>query len=75
MSTWSPGALPIPAPVPVPVVIVDVQRVSESCGWGVPVMDLVEDRDLLQVDKKGPEGMDSYRALKDASSIDGLPGL
>ncbi len=59
------------------VVVVDVQRVSESCGWGVPVMDLVEERDLLRLtaDKKGPKGMDSYRALKNASSIDGLPGL
>jgi len=59
------------------VVVVDVQRVSESCGWGVPVMDLVEERDLLRLtaDKKGPEGMGSYRALKNATSIDGLPGL
>jgi len=59
------------------VVIVDVQRVSESCGWGVPVMDLVDERDLLRLsaDKKGPEGMNSYRTLKNATSIDGLPGL
>ncbi len=59
------------------VVIVDVQRVSESCGYGVPVMDLVDERDLLRLsaDKKGREGMDSYRALKNATSIDGLPGL
>jgi len=59
------------------VVIVDVERVGESCGYGVPVMDLVGERDLLRMtaDKKGPDGMDSYRALKNAASIDGLPGL
>jgi len=59
------------------VVIVDVERVSDSCGYGVPVMDLVEERDLLRLfaDKKGPEGMDGYRALKNTTSIDGLPGL
>ena len=40
-------------------------------------MDLVGERDLLRMtaDKKGPDGMDSYRALKNAASIDGLPGL
>ncbi len=59
------------------VVIVDVQRVSESCGYGVPVMDLVDERDLMRLsaDKKGPEGLAAYRALKNATSIDGLPGL
>ena len=59
------------------VVIVDVERVSDSCGYGVPVMDLVEERDLLRLfaDKKGPDGMDGYRALKNTTSIDGLPGL
>ncbi len=59
------------------VVIVDVERVSESCGYGVPSMNLAEERDLLRLtaNKKGPEAMGSYRALKNATSIDGLPGL
>jgi hypothetical protein len=58
-------------------VIVDVERVSDSCGFGVPVMELVGERDLLRVsaDKRGPEGMDAYRARHNAASIDGLPGL
>lgn len=59
------------------MVVVDVERVSDSCGYGVPVMDLVEERDLLRltVEKKGREGMEAYRALKNTTSIDGLPAL
>ncbi len=59
------------------VIVVDVERVSDSCGHGVPIMEPVEVRDLLQLTatKKGPEGMDAYRADKNATSIDGLPGL
>jgi hypothetical protein len=59
------------------VVIVDVERVSDSCGFGVPVMELVGERALLRLsaNKRGPEGMAAYRADKNAASIDGLPGL
>ena len=59
------------------VVVVDVERVSDSCGYGVPVMDLVGERDLLRrsADKKGLEGLRAYRAQQNAASIDGLPGL
>lgn len=59
------------------VIVVDVERVSDSCGHGVPVMQIVEERDLLRLtaEKKGPERMDAYRADNNATSIDGLPGL
>ena len=59
------------------VVTVEVERVSDSCGFGVPVMDLVGERDLLRrgAEKRGPEGLAAYRAEKNAASIDGLPGL
>lgn len=59
------------------VITVDVERISESCGWGVPVMDVVDERDLMRpfAAKTGPDGMDAYRARKNATSIDGLPGL
>ena len=60
------------------VITVDVDRVSDSCGWGVPVMDLVSDeRGLLRqfAEKKGPEGIDAYRVQKNTSSVDGLAGL
>jgi hypothetical protein len=59
------------------VVVVDVNRVSDSCGYGVPVMDLVEERDLLRLgaEKRGQQGLRDYRALHNRTSIDGLPGL
>lgn len=59
------------------VVDVAVGRVSTSCGFGVPRMDLVGDREELveSARRKGPEKMASYRARKNAESIDGLPGL
>lgn len=59
------------------VVVVDVERVSDSCGFGVPVMELAGERDLLALGaaKRGPDGMAAYRAEKNATSIDGLPGL
>ena len=60
------------------VITVDVERVSDSCGWGVPVMDVVAaERGLMRqfAEKKGAEGMDAYRAQKNLSSVDGLRGL
>ena len=71
-------ALHPPHPSTRAVITVDVERVSDSCGWGVPAMDVVTDeRDLIRLhaEKKGPEGMDTYRAQKNTSSIDGLTGL
>lgn len=59
------------------VVVVEVERVSDSCGYGVPVMELVGERDLLRLsaEKRGPEGLAAYRAERNAASLDGLPGL
>lgn len=59
------------------VITVDVERISDSCGFGVPVMDVVDERDLLRLhaQKRGPEGLAAYRAERNAVSIDGLPGL
>ena len=59
------------------VICVDVERVSDSCGHGVPMMTEVEDRQLLRLtaEKKGAGGMDAYRARNNSVSLDGLPGL
>ena len=59
------------------MIIVNVHRISDSCGYGMPVMELAGERDLLRLtaEKKGPGGMASYRAMNNATSIDGLPGL
>lgn len=59
------------------VVRVDVHRISDSCGYGVPLMDLRADRDLLDSwsGNKGPDGVVRYQAKRNAVSLDGLPGM
>ena len=59
------------------VVDVAVDRVSSSCGFGVPLMEFVGPREELVASarRKGSEKMAAYRARKNAASIDGLPGL
>ncbi len=59
------------------VIVVDVDRISDSCGYGVPLLDLVGERDQLErwARSKGPEAVVAYRAEKNATSLDGLPGL
>ena len=44
-------------------VVVDVTRVSDSCGFSVPHLELVEDRDLLDrwAGRKTPEQLDGMR--------------
>ena len=59
------------------VIDVAVERVTTSCGYAVPMMDLVSDRDRL-LDwalAKGDDGLVDYRASKNERSIDDLPGL
>jgi hypothetical protein len=59
------------------IIDVAVDRVSSSCGFGVPLMDLVGTREQLveSARRKGEAKMAAYRARKNAESIDGLPGL
>jgi hypothetical protein len=59
------------------VMEVEVDRVSSSCGFGVPLMELVGHREELveSARRKGEAKMAAYRARKNTESIDGLPGL
>ena len=59
------------------IVVVDVQRVSDSCGYAVPFLTHAGDRDVLTswADNRGEAGLETYRAKKNAVSIDGLPAL
>ncbi|HVB45215.1 MAG TPA: pyridoxamine 5'-phosphate oxidase family protein [Streptosporangiaceae bacterium] len=59
------------------IIVVTADRISDSCGYAVPVMDLVEERDLLDrwADRKNPEELDAYRSERNSVSIDGLPAL
>ncbi|HET8645214.1 MAG TPA: hypothetical protein VFO85_06980, partial [Vicinamibacteria bacterium] len=62
------------------IVVVDVTRISDSCGFGVPRMDLVSERDQLlrwseqQHARHGDHWKARYMAANNAASIDGLPG-
>ncbi|SDS39922.1 pyridoxamine 5'-phosphate oxidase family protein [Jiangella sp. DSM 45060] len=59
------------------VIVVDVHRVSDSCGYGVPFMDYAGERDLLppHMERKGADGRADYRRRKNATSLDGLPAF
>ena len=59
------------------VIVVAVERISDSCGYAVPFMDYVGDRDLLSrwAERKGDDGLAEYRKRKNSASIDGLPAI
>jgi hypothetical protein len=58
-------------------IVVDVERVSSSCGFGVPLMTFDRHRDNMArwAEAKGPDGLASYREENNALSLDGLDGL
>lgn len=56
------------------VVVVQVTRVSSSCGYALPLLEPVSERDLLtpNMERRGAEGIVDYRREKNSASIDGL---
>lgn len=58
-------------------IVLKAERISDSCGYAVPLYEFKGDREVLDnwVAAKGTEGLRVYRGEKNASSIDGLPGL
>jgi hypothetical protein len=60
------------------VIRVDVERIADSCGYGVPLMRFDGKRTQYDawMDKKlRDDALDAYVAEKNASSIDGLPAV
>ena len=63
------------------VVRVQVTRIADSCGFGVPLMAYQGERPNSRVwasaklAKGGPNALERYMADKNAVSIDGLPAL
>jgi hypothetical protein len=57
------------------IILADIQRVQTSCGFGVPLMDFVGERDNMRVwaTAKGEDGLIAYREEKNRQSLDGLP--
>ena len=63
------------------VIVVDVTRIADSCGYGVPLMSYEGERPHTGLSEQkrlrtiGPEGMAKRQAEKNATSIDGLPAV
>ncbi len=61
------------------IVDVEVERISDSCGYGVPLMSFegIREHHALSLDKKlrtiGADGYAEHRRRSDAISLDGLP--
>jgi len=59
------------------IVSIAITRVATSCGFGVPLATEMRPRDRLVrwIVEQGEDKLAAYRRRKNASSIDGLPGL
>jgi hypothetical protein len=59
------------------VILVHVTKATSSCGYAVPSYEYRGDRGRLHewAEARGIDGLVAYRASKNATSIDGLPGL
>ena len=63
------------------IVVVEVERIGDSCGYGVPLMSLEGHRDhhalssAKRVRTLGPAGYEEFQRTRGARSLDGLPAL
>jgi hypothetical protein len=63
------------------IIDVDVQRISDSCGFVVPLMAATGERGVLYktaevwMRKRGESAIRDYCDVNNAESVDGLPGL
>jgi hypothetical protein len=59
------------------IIVVELTRVTDSCGYGVPLLKYEGERQQLGAwaRKQGPEGLRDYRQRKNRRSIDSLPGI
>lgn len=59
------------------IIVVELERISDSCGYGVPLMPFDAHRPTMDdwAERKGPDGIVQYWAEKNSASLDGLPGV
>jgi hypothetical protein len=59
------------------ILVVEVERIADSCGYGVPLMKLEGARPQLPAwaERKGQEGLRDYQLENNLESLDGLPAL
>jgi hypothetical protein len=57
------------------IIQIDIDLVQTSCGYGVPLFQYIGERETLRrwAEHKGDAGLEEYRRLKNARSLDGLP--
>ncbi|AFZ20655.1 pyridoxamine 5'-phosphate oxidase family protein [Allocoleopsis franciscana] len=57
------------------IIMIAVESVQTSCGYGVPIYELKEERKMIidWATKKGEQGIKDYWQAKNLKSIDGLP--
>lgn len=76
-----PDAPALPTEMHRTVIRVSVERIADSCGYGVPLMDFAGERENSrrwaegQLARGGPGALKAYKADKNTLSIDGLPAL
>jgi hypothetical protein len=63
------------------IVTVEVERIGQSCGYGVPLMEHVGEREHFDLSKRkrrrtmDPQEMTAFQANRNAESLDGLPAV
>jgi hypothetical protein len=59
------------------IIVIEVTRVADSCGYGVPLMkfDGMRTQHFAWAKNKGAEGLKMYRKEKNSRSIDGMQGV
>ena len=59
------------------IIRVHVERISDSCGYGVPLYRFQGHRTQLPAwaERKGEDGLVEYQIKNNRESIDGLPGV
>lgn len=66
-----------PEPRVCSVIKINITRIMDSCGWGVPFYEFVGERDQLRRAhyNRSPEDFKAHRYDRNPKSIDGLEGL
>ncbi len=63
------------------IIVVEATRISDSCGYGVPLMSYEGEREhaklwaAKRMRLKGPDALREYQRAKNAASLDGLPAI
>lgn len=59
------------------IIRIELDRIADSCGYGVPVMELVGERPTMAEwgERQGPDGVVTYQGKKNRTSIDGLAAV